>query len=388
MSSLIEQAILDAKELKEAAIKNAEQLIIEKYAEEIKNNLEQLLEQDAAPLGGLDAGLGAMPAAPGIPGAVTPAAPPVDPAKAKQDKDKIPTQLEYAAFDGLTVGKTKYPELNEEVEIDLTSLSEYELDQTKGPTKRNIKESFEVSEEALKEMLSDLSSHGTSYTHDEDELDEEVLLNGQQDEKDDDEENELDEVVNLDFNEHYIAGRDYGLGANTQEDNHTLMLSQMKDELQEKEQENKSLKQKNESLKKKLAQAQKLLGEAQKQHSSIKESFQSMKGKLSEVQLINAKLLYSNKVLSDASLNERQKYKIVESLTNAESLEKVKIVYETLQSAVEDSTSVKAPKSLSEAVSRRSSPMLLKAARREDDMDANPVNQTLSRMKILAGINK
>ena len=34
MSSLIEQAILDAKELKEAAIKNAEQLIIEKYANE------------------------------------------------------------------------------------------------------------------------------------------------------------------------------------------------------------------------------------------------------------------------------------------------------------------------------------------------------------------
>ena len=126
MSSLIEQAILDAKELKEAAIKNAEQLIIEKYANEIKSNLEQLLEQDdMSALGGAGAAA-AMPAMPGVPGAATPAAPPVDPTKAQQDKDKVPTQLEYAAFDGLTIGKTKYPELNEEVEIDLTSLTEYE----------------------------------------------------------------------------------------------------------------------------------------------------------------------------------------------------------------------------------------------------------------------
>ena len=197
----------------------------------------------------------------------------------------------------------------------------------------------------------------------------------------------LEEELDLDFNPHYKAGRDYGLGANTQEDNHVLMLSQLEDELLEKEGENKALKQKNESLKKKLAEAQKMLAEAHKQYTSIKESFHSMKGNLSEVQLINAKLLYSNKVLSDASLNERQKNKIVESLTNAESLEKVQIVYETLQSAVEDSTSIKAPKSLSEAVSRRSSSLLIKANRREDQ-DTNPVSETLTRMKVLAGINK
>jgi len=73
-------------------------------------------------------------------------------------------------------------------------------------------------------------------------------------------------------------------------------------------------------------------------------------------------------------------------LSTADSLEKVKIVYETLQSAVEDNTSW-APKSLSEAVSKRSSSLLIKANRKED-RDANPVSETLSRMKILAGINK
>jgi hypothetical protein len=409
MSSLIEQAILDAKELKEAAIKNAEQLIIEKYANEIKSNLEQLLEQDL--------GTSTVPAVPAMPGAVVAAPPPVDPAKAQKDRDNVPSQLEYAVFDGMTVGKTKYPELNEEVEIDLTSLSEYEINPEKGPTKRNLKESYDISEEALQEMLADLDSHGSDYTVEESDGSEDMtgplyeedsyediddspdLEVGSSDE--DKEENdsllaslagdigseeELEESIKVDYNENYIAGRDYGLGANTAEDTHTLMLSQLYDEAQELEKENESLKQQNESLKKKLAEAGKLIADAHKQHSSIKESFHSMKGKLAEVQLMNAKLLYSNKVLTDASLNERQKNKIVESLSNAESLEKVKIVYETLQSAVEDNTSW-APKSLSEAVSRRSSPILIKGSRREDK-DANPVSETLSRMKILAGINK
>ena len=36
MSSMLEQAIVDARALKEAAIKNAEATIIEKYSQEIK----------------------------------------------------------------------------------------------------------------------------------------------------------------------------------------------------------------------------------------------------------------------------------------------------------------------------------------------------------------
>ena len=46
MSSLLEQAIVDAKALKEAALKNAEATIIDKYSEEVKSTLGRLLEQD------------------------------------------------------------------------------------------------------------------------------------------------------------------------------------------------------------------------------------------------------------------------------------------------------------------------------------------------------
>ena len=66
MSSLLEQAFVDAKALKEAALKNAEATIVEKYSTEVKETLEKILEQDGLELGGgppdMGAPMGAAPA--------------------------------------------------------------------------------------------------------------------------------------------------------------------------------------------------------------------------------------------------------------------------------------------------------------------------------------
>ena len=45
MSNLLEKAIIDATALKEAALKNAENLVIEKYSQEIKQTMSKLLEE-------------------------------------------------------------------------------------------------------------------------------------------------------------------------------------------------------------------------------------------------------------------------------------------------------------------------------------------------------
>ena len=45
-TSMLEQAIIDAKALKESAIKNAEAMIIEKYSDQIKEAVDTLLEQE------------------------------------------------------------------------------------------------------------------------------------------------------------------------------------------------------------------------------------------------------------------------------------------------------------------------------------------------------
>ena len=46
MSTMLEQALVDAGALKEAALKNAETAILERYAADVKNTMNSLLEQE------------------------------------------------------------------------------------------------------------------------------------------------------------------------------------------------------------------------------------------------------------------------------------------------------------------------------------------------------
>jgi len=55
-----------------------------------------------------------------------------------------------------------------------------------------------------------------------------------------------------------------------------------------------------------------------------------MKSKLNEVNLLNAKLLFSNKLFRNHSLNESQKMKVIENFDRAQTLREVKLVFATL----------------------------------------------------------
>ena len=55
-----------------------------------------------------------------------------------------------------------------------------------------------------------------------------------------------------------------------------------------------------------------------------------MKSKLNEVNLLNAKLLFSNKLFRNHSLNEGQKMKVIENFDRASNLREVKLVFATL----------------------------------------------------------
>ena len=46
MSNLLKEAIVDAKALRDAALKTAESTIVEKYSDEVRKTLENILEQD------------------------------------------------------------------------------------------------------------------------------------------------------------------------------------------------------------------------------------------------------------------------------------------------------------------------------------------------------
>ena len=108
----------------------------------------------------------------------------------------------------------------------------------------------------------------------------------------------------------------------------------------------------------------------------------ALKNKLQEVNLSNARLLYTNRILTSPSLNERQKNRIVESLSNANSVQEAKVIFETLQSTVGVSSQEKRPETLSEVVSRNNSSMRMP---RQDAPRAENTGH-FNRMRKLAGI--
>ena len=71
-------------------------------------------------------------------------------------------------------------------------------------------------------------------------------------------------------------------------------------------------------------------GDAAKDLEEAYKVIRFMKSKLNEVNLLNAKLLFSNKLFRNHSLNEGQKMKVIENFDRAQTLREVKLVFATL----------------------------------------------------------
>ena len=95
-STMLEQAVIDAQALREAAITNAEQQVIEKYSGEIKEAVDSLLE---APLDD---------------------DPFADPGEDEIDRDEIVDQIPMKALEGEEA--CECPESEEPIELDLDQL--------------------------------------------------------------------------------------------------------------------------------------------------------------------------------------------------------------------------------------------------------------------------
>ena len=67
------------------------------------------------------------------------------------------------------------------------------------------------------------------------------------------------------------------------------------------------------------------------QNKKLENIVYKLNNKLEETLLSNAKLLYQNRTINDASLNERQKSKIVEAIAKAESPTKVNLLTLSMQ---------------------------------------------------------
>ena len=360
MSSLLQQAIIDAKALKEAAVKNAEQMVIEKYSNQIKDAVSVLLEQEDMeddPLADL---AGEEPSA---------EAPPED-SDADQDiTDKLPTTS------------------SDQVEIDLDAIEKKiaQIEAEEGIAASDALDSEKVDhEEVAGAMMDDIQASADAdslATETLQQLEEQVFEDIMSSLDVDD----LLESLKVDMQPQKRGW----MGVSNEEIDHAaeMELARMQDDevkeemealrsaLKKLEENNKSLASKNKSL----VSENKNLQEGLDLH---KDAINQLKEKFDVVNTSNAKLLYINRTLDCSSLNERQKKKIVEAIAKTEDAKEAKVIYETLQNTVETKSVDKSPESLSEAVERRSSLLV----RSREERRTTSADIFADRMQRLAGI--
>ena len=374
MSNLLKEAIVDAQALREAALKNAEAAIVDKYSTEVRETLDQLLEQDEL---GLEE-----------------EAPAEGDASLEEDVEDVP----LAATDGLSEMEgdnlNQLAEEGEDVEVnlDLGALKEalQEMSMPSMPSmpsapgarddedEEELDEDIEIEEAILAAMLEEEESISIDDEAEKQEASaeqDEEAMNGMEEELDISDEllDSIVEKLTVDMGAELA-----GWAGRSSED----QKFQMEKEIAHRrstdvEEELETLKKAQEELVFENNQLKEQLNNLQRAAIEMKESLQG-------VNLSNARLLYTNRVLRNASLNERQKDRIVEAISRAGSVTEARTIFDTLQSTVEAKPK-KSPQSLSEAVNKTTSTLIM--ARRNTERQEVRKDPAVDRWKILAGIN-
>ena len=389
MSSMLEQAIIDAEQLKETAQRTAEEAVIEKYQSEIKEAVSKILEQE-------------------------------DPLAEEEDAALVVDEGEVSIVDDLPsaqlAGEDDVVEINLDQleELMAQDMQEGEMDPDDMSDRHDVAEEIEAltEEDDLDEEI-ELDEDIDDLLAEEEDLDEEVTLSkdaalklGL----------ELDEEIEIDESDLAEAIRemlgsykdDKELGPDLEEELEEVEVVEETEEIEEKKKkksfpdltgdgkvtqadilkgrgvdlkESKLIKRENKTLlreQKKMNNKVQLLENKVEKYGTV---INQLKEKLDESNLTNAKLLYQNRILNSISLNERQKDKIVEAISNATSVEEAKIIFETLQSAVGiKSKKTRKQESLNEVVTRSSSAFIPRK-------EVKPKTDAFSdRMKRLAGL--
>ena len=72
-------------------------------------------------------------------------------------------------------------------------------------------------------------------------------------------------------------------------------------------------------------------------------TIKTLKSELNEINVLNAKLLYTNKIFRNKSLTESQKIKVLSAFDKAASKREVELIYETLQGGLKAPIAIKSP---------------------------------------------
>jgi hypothetical protein len=136
-----------------------------------------------------------------------------------------------------------------------------------------------------------------------------------------------------------------------------------------------------------MDEARKMKKEKNEMKEELDEAYKALnkiKSELNEINLLNSKLLYSNKVFKAKNLTESQKVKVLSAFDKATSKKEAQLVYETVMENLNAQTTTKRP--MTESVRGMASRVI--AGAQNTKQPIIEVNSAFERMQKLAGIRK
>ena len=272
MDDLLKDAIADAKAVRETAIANAKLALEEAFTPKLQNMLSQKIQNEIE----------------------------ID----EEDEDEMEEEMddEEATEEGRDDMKRDGDEVEEEGrgdddEMEEDAHEEDEVEEAGHEGEEEMEEEEEDDELDLEAIIKELEAEINEEDEDEDEVkeedeDDEAKDEVKEEDEDDDSKDEVKEDSEFNLDEILDALKE---DSDEEDDKEMDEVSQLRSELDE-----------------------------------TREAVKFMRDKLNEVNLLNAKLLFTNKLFRAYGLNNEQKMKVVETFDRASNLREVKLVYSTL----------------------------------------------------------
>jgi hypothetical protein len=280
-SDLLKEAIADAKAVKETALANAKLALEEAFAPRIQSMLSHKLAEELEDEESMEEELDSTELGAGD--NAEPSADAADSSDIENDSDLTEEEDEmYSEED----------EMEAEEELDMAADEEGEEYELTGDEEEDTEEDDLDLEAVIRELEDAMASDEEEMTE---EYDEEEMTS-EEDEMESEMYSEEEGEEELDINEIIRTLKE--------------MEGEDKEEMTEEEETAE------EGYKEELEEAYKTI--------------ESMRKTINEVNLLNAKLLYTNKLFRTFDLNESQKVKVIENFDRASNLREVKLVFATL----------------------------------------------------------
>jgi hypothetical protein len=376
---LLTEAIAEAKAVKETAIANAKLALEEAFTPHLKSMLSAKLEEmdrddeDEKEVKEADA-----------------------PSFARKNS---PAGDSLKNLSPRKVGQSTVQEDEVEEEINLDELlAELEKDELDENARTDAEE--EGYKDGMKDEKEDLKEDERT------DAEEEGYLDGEKDEKED-MEDDMDEEIDLedmseedlkgfieDVIKDMIAGGEIEPGDEFEEDETDVDVEDMED-VEDVDVEVEIDEAKKEELDEKMTKKEKAEGDDRKKDDKIEAETEKMRFKeamneinalkieLQEVNLLNAKLLYTNKIFKAKNLTEDKKVKVLKAFDKALDIRQAKMIFETLsEGLINRSTNSTINESIKMGSSSKSTGL-------EPKMTKQPIiesNEVFDRMRKLAGL--